>query len=65
MFYLQIYNKRLGNPGDVSKKTFIESLITKIDRWIETIDGYEDLVDFDSKILWIYKRWYQMAQELR
>ena len=43
-------SKDLRNPGDVGKKTFIESLIIKIDRGIETIDGYEDIVDFDKKI---------------
>ena len=48
MFYLQIYIKSLRNPG--GKKTFIELLIIKIDRGIETIHGYEDIADFDNKI---------------
>ena len=43
-------SKDLRNPGDVGKKTFIESLIIKIGRGIETIHGYEDIVGFDNKI---------------
>ena len=49
-FICKSTSKYLRNPGDVGKKTFIESLIIKIDRRIETTDGYEDIVDFDNKI---------------
>ena len=49
-FICKSTSKDLRNPGDVGKKTFIESSIIKIDRGIETIDGYEDIVDFDKKI---------------
>ena len=34
---------------DLRKKTFIESLIIKSERGIETIDSYED-IDCDNKI---------------
>ena len=49
-FICKSSSKDLRNPGDVGKKTFIESLIIKIDTGIETTDGYEDIVDFDNKI---------------
>ena len=42
-------SKDLRNPGDVGKKTFIESLIIKIDRGIETIDGTKILKTFTIK----------------
>ena len=42
-------SKDLRNPGDLGTKTFIESLIIKSDRGIETIDSYED-IDCDNKI---------------
>ena len=42
-------SKDLPNPGDVAKKTCTELLILKIDRGIETVDGYEDIADFDNK----------------
>ena len=50
MFIYKSTSKDLCNPGDVGKKTFIESLIIKIDRVIGTINGYEDIADFDNKI---------------
>ena len=49
-FICKSTSKDLRNPRDVGKKTFIESLIIKTDRGIETIDGYENIVDFDNKI---------------
>ena len=49
-FICKSASKDLRNPGDIGKKTVIESLIIKVDRGIETIDGYEDIVDFDNKI---------------
>ena len=49
-FICKSTSKDLRDPGDVGKKTFIKSLIIKIHRGIETIDGYEDIKDFDNKI---------------
>ena len=62
-FVCKSISKHLRKPRDVGKKTFIESLIIKIDRGVETIDGYEDIVDFDNKIFFEHIkddiRWYK------
>ena len=48
-FICKSTSKDLHNPADVGKKTFIESLIIKIDRGIETLDGCEDIVHLTIK----------------
>ena len=62
-FICKSSSKDLRNPGDVGKKTVIESLIIKIDRGIETIDGYGDIVDLGNKIFFDHMkddiRWHK------
>ena len=67
-FICKSTSKDLLNPGDVAQNTFIESLIIKTDKGIETMDGYEDIVDFDNKIFFEHIkdniRWHKNCYNL-